>query len=263
MAVVPAWVQLFVDVPRAEWDAATRFWAQVTGCSLSPARGEDGQFVTLLPHTGPAWVKLQAVGGGGGVHLDLDGVDRDAAVARALDLGGSVEGTYHDVVVMTSPGGFTFCQTLLDPAEPRPRMVRGATAVLDQVCLDVPGGLWADEVAFWGALTGRTLQPGLRPEFAFLGDGDPDGPVRILLQRLDEDAGPVRGHPDLAVADRRGQEARHTAAGAELLDRFDRWTVLRAPGGQVYCLTDRDPSTGQVRRGLPTAADAAGFGREG
>ena len=27
----------------------------------------------------------------------------------------------------------------------------------------------------------------------------------------------------------------------------DHWTVLTAPGGQVYCLTDRDPATGVSR----------------
>ena len=29
---------------------------------------------------------------------------------------------------------------------------------------------------------------------------------------------------------------------------YERWTVLTAPGGQVYCLTDRDPLSGTVRR---------------
>ena len=53
-----------------------------------------------------------------------------------------------------------------------------------------------------------------------------------------------RAHPDLAVRDRAAVTQRHVGLGAEVVDVRERWTVLRAPGGQVYCLTDRDPATG-------------------
>jgi hypothetical protein len=33
--------------------------------------------------------------------------------------------------------------------------------------------------------------------------------------------------------------------GAEVVSVNPFWTVLTAPGGQVYCLTDRDPRTGR------------------
>ncbi|MBR7742726.1 VOC family protein [Phycicoccus sp. BSK3Z-2] len=250
MDLTPGWMQLFLDVPRRDVEVATAFWSEVTGWSVSPTRGEEGQFVTLLPGSAPAWVKVQAVGGPGGVHLDLNSADRERAVARALDLGARVLRTYQDVVVMASPGGFTFCQTLVDPTDPAPRMTRSPVSVLDQVCLDVPADAWDAETAFWRDLTGRGYRRGLRPEFEFLDDGAADGPLRILLQRLDDPGGPVRAHPDLAVADRAAEEARHVAAGAEVRARFERWTVLRAPGGQVYCLTDRDPLTGLVRRAV-------------
>lgn len=236
-----SWIQIFLDLPRPEFDAAVPYWEAATGWEASPVRGEDSQFATLLPPDGPPWVKLQAVDGGPGVHLDLDSDDREAAVRRSLELGATHTWTYADVPVHRSPGGFTFCHTVVDGS---PRLVRGADVVLDQVCLDVPPRLWDAEVAFWAALTEREVEPGLRSEYVNL---ERDGAVRILLQRLDDDGPAVTGHPDFAVADREGETRRHVGLGATEIGRFERWTVLRAPDGLVYCLTDRDPQRGWVR----------------
>jgi hypothetical protein len=141
---------------------------------------------------------------------------------------------------MRSPGGFVFCQTLVDGA---PALVRDGATVLDQVCLDIPSSHWDGEVAFWAALTGREPQVGALPQFVRLVE---EGRLRLLLQRLDETDGPVRAHPDLAIGDRASDTQRHLALGATLVRVHDHWTVLVAPGGQVYCLTDRDPATGTV-----------------
>ena len=234
------WIQVFLDTPAASLDEAVDFWAAVTGWQPSERRGEDGQFLTLLPPAGSAYVKLQAVDRPAGVHLDLDTTDRPAAVVRARGLGATTAWTYHDVEVMRSPGGFVFCHTLVDGD---PVLVRDGSTILDQVCLDIPGEHWDTEVAFWRDLTGRGLQEASSTGFARL--LAPDQP-RILLQRLDEPDGPVRAHPDLATADRPGDTARHLTLGAGVVAVHDFWTVLRAPAGQVYCLTDRHPSTGTV-----------------
>ena len=210
----------------------------MTGCRPSERRGEDGQFLTLLPAEGSAYVKLQAVAGAAGIHLDLDSADRSAVVQRARDLGATTAWTYHDVEVMRSPGGFVFCQTLLDG---EPLLARDGSTILDQVCLDIPGSSWESEVAFWAALTGREPELATSPEFARLFE---NGRLRLLLQRTGEPDGPVRAHPDLATSDRTGDTARHVGLGATVRDVNEFWTVLTAPGGQVYCLTDRDPSTG-------------------
>ena len=237
-AASPAWIQVFLDVPAADLEPAVAFWSAVTGGTPSERRGEDGQFLTLLPAAGSAYVKVQAVDGPAGVHLDLDSTDRDAAVARAAGLGATHAWTYHDVEVVRSPGGFTFCHTLVDGD---PSLVRDGSTILDQVCLDIPAAHWHAEVAFWAALTGREPQVGALPQFVRLVE---DGRLRLLLQRLDEPDGPVRAHPDLATADRAADTERHVALGAVVRGVHDFWTVLTAPGGQVYCLTDRDPSTG-------------------
>lgn len=235
------WIEIFLDVPRPTWRTSLEFWSAVTCWSISPPRGEAGEFVTLLPPGGPGWVRLQAVDGPPRVHLDLDAPDRVVAQRHSTDLGAGVAWTRDDLTVMRSPGGLLFCHT----TEPEGTLDRGdPLRVLDQVCIDIPGDRWEAEVGFWRDLTGRDLTAGGEPEFAVLGR---DGAVRVLLQRLEETAGPVRAHVDLAVADRGGETPRHVELGAEVLMVHPWWTVLRAPDGHVYCLTDRDPATGRVR----------------
>ena len=234
----PRWTHLFLDTPRAAFEEAVTFWSTVTGWTPSERRGESGQFLTLLPGEGPAWVRMQAVEGAAGVHLDLDSTDRTAAVARAAALGATHAWTYEDVEVVRSPGGLLVCHTVLDGAT---CLVRGGDALLDQVCIDVPRARWEAETAFWSAVTGTGLDV-LDATYARL---DQQGRPRILLQRLDEADGPVRAHPDLAVRDREATTLLHTRSGAEVLAVQPWWTVLRAPGGQVYCLTDREPGTGR------------------
>ena len=241
MSPHPVWIQVFLDTPAASLDAAVDFWSAVTGWRPSERRGEEGQFLTLLPPAGPAYVKMQAVDGPAGIHLDLDSTDREATIDLARSLGATTAWTYHDVDVMRSPGGFTFCLTLLDGGT---LLGRDGSTILDQVCLDIPALAWDAEVAFWRDLTGRELQEATGPGFARLvAPGQP----RILLQRLGEPDGSVRAHPDLASGDRRADTDVHVRLGARVVGVHDYWTVLTAPGGQVYCLTDRDPSTGLVR----------------
>lgn len=240
MTTRPTWLQVLLDTPADRFEEAVPFWSAVTGWQPSERRGEDGQLLTLVPRHGPAYVKMQAVAGPAGVHLDLDSADRPALVGRSRTLGATAAGTHHDVGVVRSPGGLTFCHTVLDG---EPALVRDGTTILDQVCIDIPSSSWDAEVAFWQALTGREAEVGALPEFVRLVE---DGRVRLLLQRLDEEDGPVRAHPDLATSDRQADTDRHTALGATVRAEHDHWTVLDAPGGQVYCLTDRDPATGRA-----------------
>lgn len=247
MTPVPGWIHLFLDVPRAGWADSVAFWSAATGWEPSAPRGEAGHFVTLDPASGDGYLKLQATDDDAPrVHLHLDGPDRAAAIGLSIDLGASVAWEYRDVQVMRSPGGLLFCHTLADELR---RFARAdVDRVLDQVCLDIPAPLWDREVEFWHTVTGRELEVGLRPEFAFLGDPDAHGGLRILLQRLNSTQGQVRAHPDFAVAYRPQETARQAALGAQVVNVMDRWTVMRAPDQHVYCLTDRDPSTGRVRR---------------
>ena len=249
------WVWAFLDLPEHGFDEAVEYWCATTATVVSPLRGGRDEFATLLPAQGSAWVKVQRVGGPGGVHLDLD-VQEPLETARdeALALGAAVLAEVPDddgvlgVVVCRSPGGFVFCLTRWQPHETTAGQVRaGAQTLLDQVCLDVPEPAYAAEVAFWSTITGWEVRAGSVPGFTSL--LRPDGiPVRLLLQQLVEGEGDVRAHVDFASLDRDAETARHVALGAEVERVEAVWTVLVDPGGRRYCLTDRDPATGLVSR---------------
>ncbi|MEU8279136.1 VOC family protein [Microbispora bryophytorum] len=96
-------VLAFVDRPRERFEAAAPFWTAVTGTRLSSRRGDDGEFATLLPQSGDACVKLQAVGDGGGAHLDLEVDDVRASMTRAVALGAAVADYHGDWAVLRSP----------------------------------------------------------------------------------------------------------------------------------------------------------------
>lgn len=235
------WLRLVIDVPREHWQTSLDFWSAATGWTVLSPRGEGGQGTTLAPVTGLGWVRIQAIDGGGRLHLDLDSADGAAAQDRSTSLGARLVCTHEGASVMRSPGRLCFRHT----SEPRGRIDRSdPLRVLDQVCIDIPANLWDAETAFWRDLTGRELTKGGQPEFSFLGE---DGALRVLLQRLDETGGDVRAHPDFAVGDRATDTRRHEAIGAEVLAVMPWWTVLRAPDGHVYCLTEREPESGSVR----------------
>ena len=104
------WLTVFLDFPADDFDASVAFWREVTGCGLSPLRGAEGEFATLLPASGDAYLRVQRVLEGGGYHLDLH-VDTplEDAAAEARTLGARVLHLGPGLVIADSPGGFTFC----------------------------------------------------------------------------------------------------------------------------------------------------------
>jgi len=241
------WATAFLDLPADTFEAATAFWRAVTGSGLSPARGEHDEFATLVPRDGDSYLRVQRIADGpGGVHLDLHTDDVPGFVDRAASLGAQVQWSDNHVV-MSSPGGFPFC-VVGRPAGtslPSPVPWWGGTSIVDQVCLDIPGHLHEEETAFWAALTGWEYTEGRFPEFSTL-ERPADQPLRLLLQRLESDDGPVRAHLDLSSADRVAEVVRHRSLDAALVRDTGNWTVLSDPAGLEYCVTDRDPVTGRL-----------------
>ena len=250
------WLTVFFDFPADAFDAGVTFWREVTGSGLSPFRGTAGEFATLLPSAGDAYLRVQRImDGGGGHHLDLhvdpaDGTLEDAA-ALAVSLGARVRDREdEEVIVVDSPGGFTFCLVRWDgeTAVPAPSRMDGAGASrADQLCLDIPPAVFERERSFWAALTGWEMRSGSRPEFSHL--RRPAGiPVRLLLQRRDG-ADPddrVTAHVDFACADPDQVADLHVARGAQVAGTFPFWTVMADPTGRRYCLTKRGPETGRA-----------------
>ena len=242
------WVSAFLDFAPTDFDRGVAFWRDVTGYDVSPPRGERDEFATLVPPTGHDYLRVQRLGEGESrIHLDLHVEDPRAAADRATSLGAS-EVVDQGYVVLTSPGGLTFC-FVSHPGSQRPEPVTwptGQRSMVYQVCLDLPAAAYDRECAFWAAML--DAEPEVlhaRPEFAWL------RPRRqlaldLLLQRLEEADGPVRAHLDLGTDDRPAEVARHQRLGAtaRVVEQF--WTVLADPTGRTYCITDRDPGHGRL-----------------
>ncbi|CCH76798.1 conserved hypothetical protein [Nostocoides japonicum T1-X7] len=243
------WMWLFIDTPEARAEQSWAFWGAATRSEIADLRGDREEFATLSPRDGDPWVKLQTVGGSGGVHVDLDVEDPSAAATVAVELGADVVRREADesggFVVMASPGGFVFCLTRA--GHPRRQHRMGEPDLLDQLCLDIPSAGFDAESAFWSGLTGWPVRSE-HAEAEFRSLARPEGmPVRVLLQRLGEDTGPVRAHLDLASGDRATTVERHVGLGASVLREHQYWTVLRDPVGMEYCVTERAVASGELQ----------------
>ncbi|MFF4275085.1 VOC family protein [Streptomyces sp. NPDC001536] len=243
------WTYAFVDRPLGRFERAGDFWTAVTDTRLSELRGEHKEFATLLPGgEADACVKIQGVAAGpGGAHLDFAADDVREFAGSAVRLGAQVVDDQGTLIVLRSPAGHLFCAVPWHGESVRPPVVHGSR--LDQVCLDLAPSRYDAEVTFWSALLPDWhSRPGSLPEFHALVP-PPGLPVRVLLQRLDEErAGSA--HLDLACADIAATRVRHEKLGAETVAHGRHWTVMRDPAGGTYCLTGRDPETG----GLPRAS---------
>ena len=239
------WIYLCLDIPQASWESSVRFWSAATEWDASSPWGEREQFVTLRPADGAAWLILQAIPDDvPRVHPDLVGYGRATDLARMLAAGAVPAWTWGEVEVVRSPGGLLHCSVTRPETDELRAARAGRRQLLDQICIDIPHSRWESEVEYWWEVTGREMALGAERNFITLADPDPEGGLRVLLQRLDSEDGEVSAHPDFAVADREAETARHVSLGAEVDQVLDWWTVLRAPDGLLYCLTDRDPATG-------------------
>ena len=243
-----AWATGFFDFPAARFEAGVRFWLSVTGATLSPPRGSSGEFVTLLPEIGDAYLRVQRVEQGpGGIHLDLHAVDVEESSQAALDLGAAVFEVGPGRTALVSPAGVRFCLVGHRGERHRPPptvSAAGVRSLVDQVSVDVGPTRYAEEAAFWTGLTGWERHRGALPEFEYL-VRPADVPLRLLLQRLaDDDPSGGRVHVDLACDDVARETRRHVALGASVIRVMRYWTTLTDPTGLAYCITARNPDTG-------------------
>jgi hypothetical protein len=241
-----AWMTAFVDLPAAQFDAGVRFWSAVTGSTLSPRRGTNQEFATLVPPDGDAFLRVQRVEGNhGGTHLDLHTDDVGSLVRRAEGLGAQAVADC-GYVVMSSPGSMAFCvvQHHGESVRPKPRNDGSTRCLVDQMALDIPAPLFDAECTFWASLMRWELRAGSRPEFSVL--VRPSAmPLRLLLQRLgpDDPRETVTAHLDVACGDAVASFASaHEALGATVVRRESAWITMADPTGAEYCLTSRDPS---------------------
>lgn len=219
----PTWLTGFIDVPTADHAETLAFWRAVTGYDVSTARGDQGEFVTLLPPAGDPHLRLQRIdSGAAGVHLDLHHPEQEFRL-------------------LSSPSGFAYCEVFEELTEPPPPTPwpGGHRSRVDQVCIDVPASRFEDECAFWSERTGWPIVEFPRaPEFRAL--KRPAGqPIRILLQRLGDEPPQATAHVDISTDDRAAEASRHQELGATVVREHQWWAVLRDPVGREYCLVDR------------------------
>lgn len=243
------WVTAFIDVAPEHLVPSLAFWSRVTASEPSSRRGDNAEFVTLVPPHGDPYLRVQQTAdGSSGVHLDLH-VPSIPDARRHAESAGAVLVADRGYAVMASPAGFTFClvadegEGTVPDAVPTPAPHR-----VDQVSIDIPGARFDEEIHFWRALTGWERQPSAMTEFApFL---RPAGiPIRLLLQRLgNDDSGEhARAHLDLACGNAIAAVAQqHLGHGARHVRTETYWTTLKDPTGFEYCLTRRNPVHGQA-----------------
>jgi hypothetical protein len=254
--MTPTWLSAFVDLAPEAHVAGLEFWRDVTGFEVSLSRGGSGEFVTLVPTTGGEYLKVQRLASGPSrIHLDLHVADPRVAADVAIAAGAVEVMDPHRAelghVVLTSPGGLTFCYVgHTGGTRPAPVSWGEHHSMVYQVCIDIPGESWDSESAFWVESLGGQLEAlRARPEFSWV---RPDHRVEqnwaldVLLQRVEQPSGVVAAHLDLGTNNRVLEDARHIELGAELLVNEEFWTLMRDPAGVRYCVTGRDPSTGRL-----------------
>ena len=92
-----------------------------------------------------------------------------------------------------------------------------------------------DEAArFWAAALGRSVDlnhPSTRGNYRML-ETPPDEPI-VEIQQVDHES---RVHIDIETDDIPAEVARLEQLGASVVDRLERWVVMRAPSGQRFCV---------------------------
>ncbi len=241
------WLTAFLDLPADSFGPEVTFWRAIAGSTVSPARGADREFASLEPFNGDPHLRVQRVKEGpGGVHLDIHVDDLRESTAHAKALGAKVVTESKSVVVLSSPAGFPFCLVPWQGEHERSRPIRwpGDTiSIIDQLCIDVPAAAFDAECAFWATLTNWAWRQGVMPEFRNL-QRPKDMPLRILLQRVGSPE--VGGHLDLASTHPEEEVARHEGWGATVLEQQRFWTVMADPIGRRYCITHRNPRSGNL-----------------
>ena len=102
------------------------------------------------------------------------------------------------------------------------------------VLIDHPEEDWAAALAFWAGVQGVTpvAEDDSMPEYRSIGRA---GSLMLESQRTGPGT-PARIHLDIESDDVAAEVARVVALGASVLEAREGYTVLRDPGGLVFCV---------------------------
>jgi catechol 2,3-dioxygenase-like lactoylglutathione lyase family enzyme len=103
---------------------------------------------------------------------------------------------------------------------------------LTAALVDVPGGLYDQEVRFWSAVTGREpVVDEANPDYSDFGEVVPGW--QFMVQRV---GAPGRVHLDVETDDVEAEVRRLEALGAERVAPVKSWWVMRDPAGLLFCV---------------------------
>jgi Glyoxalase-like domain len=113
-------------------------------------------------------------------------------------------------------------------------------------CRDAPAlaGFWADVLDGYDVRPydadeiARLAQRGLTPETDPVVAVDGTGPTLFFQKVPEQKVAKNRLHLDLTADDRAGEVARLRELGATVYDELPRWTVMRDPEGNEFCVFD-------------------------
>lgn len=237
------WLNAVIDLPASTFDEAADFWAAVTASTKGEIHPEHDEYMHLVPASGDKHLELQRLDSGPPrVHLDLIVDDIPAATDEAV-AAGATEVARPGHSVLLTPGGVPFCIVpYFGETTKAPAIDASRPHAVDQICIDVPHEHFDADVAFWSRVTGWAVNPASLPEYRSFAQ-PAELPLRILLQQLGaDDSGAPRSHLDISAGEHQPAIVdAHVAQGATVRDAQEQWTALTAPGGLVYCITDRAP----------------------
>jgi hypothetical protein len=104
--------------------------------------------------------------------------------------------------------------------------------LLRLIVLDLAPGVHDSARTFWADTVGGRVTDGSSPEFSWIGGGA--SAAHLLVQRLED--GSSRLHFDLETDDIDAEVTRLERFGAERVERFEHWQVMRDPAGMLFCV---------------------------
>ena len=99
--------------------------------------------------------------------------------------------------------------------------------------LDFPSDVHDAARDFWQAALLADIRRGSKyPEYHVL--EHPAALGSVMVQHLQEGSSHI--HVDIETDDLEAEVSRLVEAGAEIVQRYEEWTVLRDPGGLLFCV---------------------------